>query len=1575
MKKRHLWLLVLSFITSICVCFSLAACKRSGGDETTPVALNVPVVSIDSDGVATWDAVPNASGYAYKINDGEEKTSANRSVTLTDKQSISVKAVGDGENYTDSEWSQAKTYTAPTSVQPVKLGTPVVALNGAVASWEAVENASGYKYSLDNGATWTDATGTSVTLTDKQTVIVKAIGDGENYTDGDASAPVTYNAAPVPVKLGTPVVTIDEDGLASWEAVSGATKYKVDVDGVVTEQAKTTKQLDDGAKIKVQAVGNGTTYLTGDWSAEKTYNAPSELPKLDAPKVTINNETGLVSWAAVDHATGYVYKIGKNGEEHLYDENDPIILTEDEQTVYVKAVAEGYQDSDWDSETYSPIPDNPELKDLGTPVVKIIENNGVGTASWTAIEGATHYTYRINGGEIQTTTELSVGNLQPGDSVIVRAWSENPEYEEKGSACEEVVFYAKLATPVVTLTGAVASWEAVPGATSYVYKTSATGTEKTATGNTVTLMDGQSIQVKAKGNPATHKDSDWSTAKTYTAPQPTKLKKPLITMSETGLASWKAVPNATKYTYKINGGEEIEVAADATLSVQLKHNESIVVTAIGDVDNYLDSDPSAAKSYIVSALAASVSLANGTTLKGTPTAEQAVWEANGITVTSDKADASYGCTNYKHDTTDHARFYKSSNLTIAYESMVKVVFNCTSGNAPESKTTDDYTLIVDGTTATVIFNHACDDYTFENLAKAFRATSIDVYTAKVAQALDTPANLTIDEYGVATWDAVKNAVRYAYRINDGEKQYTDVRSVQLEDGQSIKVSAVGDGVDYKLTNTPTGNKTYTLTPVTLVVEITLNDGTGVATWGELKGAKEYVYTVLNAAGDPVSDQTNVKTETPVEITLSENYTLIVKAIGDGTVYLDSDDASEKYEIKTIYLDKPSVVVESDGTVKLSCENALSFNYTVDGETNNVKANAVGAATLDKLLAYGEGVTSKTIVVQAMGNSGDGGNVYDSTETTSVTYVKPGTLTAPKVTVTYEGTTAGNVIVSWTGDSHATGYRYSVDSGDETTVAAGVTSLTLENFTENVTVVKIIAIGIEQDPTNGADYSNTYKNSESEKKLIIDKTATYSVSEIIKVMNFYGSTFPEDNFIVQGVVSNSSYASGKYEIFLYNDIANSEGKKQEKAFEFYNPTFDETVNDKYTGADYQTTDAFKNYTITATGKLAVHKTVKEFSVCTISNIELSAESLAQLKAEAEAAATEILNSEMTALLSKFPATAASDGSFDYPTAGNNVTITWTVVNEGDFEDDEDFMYDDTMVWATPQSIEVTIKVTAELSLVYIYGEDGIDTVTVTTEELSIIVPAEGAEQLTKPVVTITEGVATWDAIEGATGYKYKINGVENAAILDDDHRSVSLEAGQSIQVQAVGNGSNLTNSDWSDIVTYTDSTWKKLDAALLETLTTNNELIGKKIVITTSDGKTALSTEQKSNNRGAVSYNMTDEGADPESADNAVCVLEIVEGAKDGTYALKIVKVGTDTGTNNKVDNYLCAASSSGNYLKSTGTLDANSSCSITISDAGVTTIKFEGSYSHNVMQYNSSSKLFACYGSASQSAIAIYIYA
>ena len=134
-----------------------------------------------------------------------------------------------------------------------------------------------------------------------------------------------------------------------------------------------------------------------------------------------------------------------------------------------------------------------------------------------------------------------------------------------------------------------------------------------------------------------------------------------------------------------------------------------------------------------------------------------------------------------------------------------------------------------------------------------------------------------------------------------------------------------------------------------------------------------------------------------------------------------------------------------------------------------------------------------------------------------------------------------------------------------------------------------------------------------------------------------------------------------------------------------------------------------------------------------------------------------------------------------------------------------------------------------------------------------------------------------------------------------------------------------------------------------------------VVIVANSANYALSTTQNGNNRGQASVTKDNTTKTVTWTGNSVQELTLKAGKNTGTFAFY-------TGSG-----YLYAASSGSNYLRTEATLSANSSWSITITSAGVATIKATGSNTRNWLRYNSSNNppIFSCYGSG-QGDVCIY---
>ena len=128
-------------------------------------------------------------------------------------------------------------------------------------------------------------------------------------------------------------------------------------------------------------------------------------------------------------------------------------------------------------------------------------------------------------------------------------------------------------------------------------------------------------------------------------------------------------------------------------------------------------------------------VANRTTLNN----NQQVWKQNGITVTNDKGASTSNVADYSNP----VRFYASSNVTVEYPGITKMVIDCNSKKAEGPAAlkgalkTERATVAIDGMTVTITFAAAVDKVEFVKLNKQTQVNSITVY-AEAEEGGETP---------------------------------------------------------------------------------------------------------------------------------------------------------------------------------------------------------------------------------------------------------------------------------------------------------------------------------------------------------------------------------------------------------------------------------------------------------------------------------------------------------------------------------------------------------------------------------------------------------------------------------------------------------------------------------------------------------------------------------------------------------------------------------------------------------------------------------------------------------------------
>lgn len=215
-----------------------------------PLSAPVPVEGdvFDTKFTVSWPAITNAVGYKVSINNGVSYGDVQEGLSFTKEDAIAetmypIKVIAVADSESDYEDSPASVVLEVTTIATTKLATPVPVEDsktsvGFVISWPAVEHATGYKVSIDDGVTYGDTqegitfTKDDATASTEYKVKVKAIAtNGTGYGDSDPSAALTVTTL---TPLASPVLTVGvvtaTSFALSWLAITNAVGYKVSID-------------------------------------------------------------------------------------------------------------------------------------------------------------------------------------------------------------------------------------------------------------------------------------------------------------------------------------------------------------------------------------------------------------------------------------------------------------------------------------------------------------------------------------------------------------------------------------------------------------------------------------------------------------------------------------------------------------------------------------------------------------------------------------------------------------------------------------------------------------------------------------------------------------------------------------------------------------------------------------------------------------------------------------------------------------------------------------------------------------------------------------------------------------------------------------------------------------------------------------------------------------------------------------------------------------------------------------------------------------------------------------------------
>jgi len=554
---------------------------------------------VDDEGFLQWNEVENATGYEILVNFREPVFSITQGSSNTSffidslglsagSSYIQVRATGGGA-FSNSVPSQDITVTANQLPPPNGLKIS----DDGMLSWNDSENAVAYQLFInDRDAGFFSSYWINIQSSPFNLNTLDLLREGRSYQvqlratgvfpyiSSFLSDSVIFTISSNRTPLQPPTnVEVRSDGFLSWNAVEGATGYRIFVDGEllrsILAEANPSSYLHrltypiKEHSIRVVAIGGGS-FSNSAPSQEVIW----EITRLPAPTGLRISDRGMLTW---DVPEGHLWhSLYVDGVERMGTFSPSINLNtldflQDGQSYKVQLRAHGffprpYEDSLLsDYETFT-IPSN--RTQLPEPTGLSIAR---GFLSWNAVEGATDYVILVNG-IVKTLTHLEVyyersvflgyRDIPAGENRIQVVAIGGGTFSNSEPSQPYIWSLTALQAPTGLYISdrGILSWNEVEGVEYYsLYIDNSThgfGISSPFNLNILGLEEGRSYQVQVRAlNPYYNADSPHSFPETFTIqsgrtplPAPTNLS-----VDDDRILRWNAVENATGYIMSIDG--------------------------------------------------------------------------------------------------------------------------------------------------------------------------------------------------------------------------------------------------------------------------------------------------------------------------------------------------------------------------------------------------------------------------------------------------------------------------------------------------------------------------------------------------------------------------------------------------------------------------------------------------------------------------------------------------------------------------------------------------------------------------------------------------------------------------------------------------------------------------------------------------------------------------------------------------------------------------------------------------------------------------------------------------------------
>ena len=958
------------------------------------------------------------------------------------------------------------TFSPPT--KPTSLASNTVSTSGFTVSWSDGDGATSYTYSLngspatpstDNGVAAKSATFSGLSASTSYDVVVTAI----NASGSSSSDPFNVTTA-TPPSLRILLKAVDYSGTGAWNdeagngfnatLQTGVIAKNTDGNGIVLDGStawtfpnvavgnswtagmwyKNTDVIPPGAMLLTQVYNNAYVNLAISQGATPssilgTFNNNNTTHDGTYVSLTIGEWTNIqITWDGTNMATyvngslvgttqpggtavdsGAEYRIGRQWLGAVYMTGEI-----GEVRVYNYAIDQAQVTADYNESitTFFP-PTKPTSLASNT-----VSSSGF-TVTWSDGDGATSYTYTLNGSPAtpfsdngvatNSATFSGLSELTSYDVVVTAVNAAGSSSSDPFNVTTDDI--APVAPNTITITELTqtsisVSWSGGDRAASYSYSLNGTAktpsvdngvAAKSAIFSGLTHLTSYSLIVSAL-NSAGSTDSGAFSFTTLDDPATQPVTFSFSSVSQTAFTvSWFGGDVATSYTYKLNGSPATPsvdngVAAKSATFSGLSANTSyaLMVSAVntGGAD---DSDVTTVTTLInIPAQPTSLTVVSRTqttavvSWSGGSTATSYTYSLNGspATPSTDNGVASKGAT------------FSGLSANTSYDIIVTAV---NAGGSSSSSSTTVTTLV-----------------------------NIPSQPASIAIVYRTQTTAVI------SWSGGSTATSYTYSLNGtattpftdngvAEKSAT-FSGLSANTSYSVIVTAVNDGGSSSSDATSVSTLANLPSQPTSLTVVSRTQTTAVVSWSGGAGATSYTYKLNGSPATPSTDN-GVASQGATFSGLSANtsYDIIVTAVNNGGSSSSSvtnvttlvNIPSQPASITLVSRTQTTLVVGWSGAA-----GATSYTYSLNGTATTPSTDnglASQSATFSDLSAN----TSYSVIVTAVNNGGS-----SSSSATSVSTLA--NIPAQPTSITLVSRTQTTLVVSWSGGAGATSYTYSLN---------------------------------------------------------------------------------------------------------------------------------------------------------------------------------------------------------------------------------------------------------------------------------------------------------------------------------------------------------------------------------------------------------------------------------------------------------------------------------------------------------------------------------------------------------------------